>query len=150
MLHNLALRRQVPFLQEDEAGDGRVAAVEPVDSDEEEAVEEDVDNITTIIQHAAVCTANGLPRLNVRRGDSWVIMLWAYFCWRNGVGFGTAVLSLTFGVAYLCVCACIVTDFYVWVIIHIAVYRRTRGMLAAVSMAVSGTYRQCHNEGLSL
>ncbi|KAJ1138640.1 hypothetical protein NDU88_005021 [Pleurodeles waltl] len=50
MLHNLALRRQVPFLQEDEAGAGRVAAVEPVDSDEEEAEEEDVDNRTTIIQ----------------------------------------------------------------------------------------------------
>ncbi|KAJ1193773.1 hypothetical protein NDU88_003069 [Pleurodeles waltl] len=36
--------------REDEAGDGRVAAVEPVDSDEEEAEEEDVDNRTTIIQ----------------------------------------------------------------------------------------------------
>ncbi|KAJ1178084.1 hypothetical protein NDU88_003333 [Pleurodeles waltl] len=47
MLHNLALRRQVPFLQEDEPGDGHVAAVEPVDSDEEEA--EDVDNRNTII-----------------------------------------------------------------------------------------------------
>ncbi|KAJ1136427.1 hypothetical protein NDU88_002844 [Pleurodeles waltl] len=50
MLHNLALRSQVPFLQEDEAGDGHVAAVEPVDSDEEEAEEEDVDNRTTITQ----------------------------------------------------------------------------------------------------
>ncbi|KAJ1160175.1 hypothetical protein NDU88_000677 [Pleurodeles waltl] len=69
---------------EDEAGDGRVAAVEPVDSDEEEAEDEDVDNRTSIIQQyfpvthsAVVCTANGLPRLNVRGGDSWVIMLWA-------------------------------------------------------------------------
>ncbi|KAJ1161939.1 hypothetical protein NDU88_002419 [Pleurodeles waltl] len=50
MLHNLALRRQVPFLQEDVPGDGLVAAVEPVDSDKEEAEEEDVDNRTNIIQ----------------------------------------------------------------------------------------------------
>ncbi|KAJ1168846.1 hypothetical protein NDU88_000759 [Pleurodeles waltl] len=47
MLHNLVLTRQVTFLQEDEAEDGRVAAVEPV---EEEAEEEDLDNRTTIIQ----------------------------------------------------------------------------------------------------
>ncbi|KAJ1131365.1 hypothetical protein NDU88_009702 [Pleurodeles waltl] len=40
----------VPFLQEDEAGDGRVAAVEPVDSEEDEAEDEDVDNRTAIIQ----------------------------------------------------------------------------------------------------
>ncbi|KAJ1083218.1 hypothetical protein NDU88_003378 [Pleurodeles waltl] len=40
MLHNLALRRQVPFLQEDGPDGGVVAAVEPVDSDEEE----DIDN----------------------------------------------------------------------------------------------------------
>ncbi|KAJ1185688.1 hypothetical protein NDU88_002478 [Pleurodeles waltl] len=39
-----------PSSQEDEPGDGRVAAVEPVDSDEEEAEEEDVDNRTTLIQ----------------------------------------------------------------------------------------------------
>ncbi|KAJ1107843.1 hypothetical protein NDU88_005232 [Pleurodeles waltl] len=50
MLHNLALRRQVPFLQEDEPGDSRVAAVKPVDSDKEEAEKEDVDNRTTLIQ----------------------------------------------------------------------------------------------------
>ncbi|KAJ1088532.1 hypothetical protein NDU88_001689, partial [Pleurodeles waltl] len=50
MLHNLALRRQVTFRQEDEPGNGRVAAVEPVDSDEEEAEEEDVDNRTPLIQ----------------------------------------------------------------------------------------------------
>ncbi|KAJ1163652.1 hypothetical protein NDU88_004107 [Pleurodeles waltl] len=50
MLNNLALRRQVPFLKEDEDGDGCVAAVEPVDSDEEEAEDEDVDNRTTIIR----------------------------------------------------------------------------------------------------
>ncbi|KAJ1142790.1 hypothetical protein NDU88_009103 [Pleurodeles waltl] len=49
MLHNLALRRQVPFLQEDEAGDGRVAAVDPVDSEDEEA--EDEDNRSAIIRH---------------------------------------------------------------------------------------------------
>ncbi|KAJ1136911.1 hypothetical protein NDU88_003325 [Pleurodeles waltl] len=50
MLHNMALRRQVPFLQEDEPGDGLVAAVEHVDSEEEAADEEDVDNRTNIIQ----------------------------------------------------------------------------------------------------
>ncbi|KAJ1144098.1 hypothetical protein NDU88_010400 [Pleurodeles waltl] len=49
MLHNLALRRQVPFLQEDDPCDVLVAAVEPVDSEEEEAEEEDVDNRTNII-----------------------------------------------------------------------------------------------------
>ncbi|KAJ1117349.1 hypothetical protein NDU88_005549 [Pleurodeles waltl] len=48
MLHNLALRCQVPFLQDDEARDGRLAAGEPVDSDKEE--EEDVDNRTTILK----------------------------------------------------------------------------------------------------
>ncbi|KAJ1165405.1 hypothetical protein NDU88_005833 [Pleurodeles waltl] len=46
----LALRRQVPFLQEDKAGDGHVEVVEPMNSDEEEADEEDVENRTTIIQ----------------------------------------------------------------------------------------------------
>ncbi|KAJ1217475.1 hypothetical protein NDU88_005069 [Pleurodeles waltl] len=48
MLHNLALRRHMPFLQEEEAGDGHVAAVEPVDSEDEEA--EDEDNRTAVIQ----------------------------------------------------------------------------------------------------
>ncbi|KAJ1188488.1 hypothetical protein NDU88_005249 [Pleurodeles waltl] len=50
MFANLALRHQVPFLQEDVPGDGLVAVVEPVDSEEEEAEEEDVDNRTNIIQ----------------------------------------------------------------------------------------------------
>ncbi|KAJ1198113.1 hypothetical protein NDU88_001957 [Pleurodeles waltl] len=50
MLHNLALRCQVPFLQEDGPDDGVVAAVEPVDSDEEEAEEEDIDNRDSVIQ----------------------------------------------------------------------------------------------------
>ncbi|KAJ1103761.1 hypothetical protein NDU88_001182 [Pleurodeles waltl] len=50
MLHSLALRRQVPFLQEDGSDDGVVAAVEPVDSDEEEAEEEDIDNRDSVIQ----------------------------------------------------------------------------------------------------
>ncbi|KAJ1155099.1 hypothetical protein NDU88_007835 [Pleurodeles waltl] len=50
MSHNLALRHQVPFLQEDVPGDGLVAVVEPVDSEEEEAEEEDFDNRTNIIQ----------------------------------------------------------------------------------------------------
>ncbi|KAJ1169896.1 hypothetical protein NDU88_001784 [Pleurodeles waltl] len=36
--------------KEDEPGDGCVAAVEPVDSDEEEAEEENVDNRTTLIE----------------------------------------------------------------------------------------------------
>ncbi|KAJ1123529.1 hypothetical protein NDU88_001998 [Pleurodeles waltl] len=49
MLHNLALRWQVPFLQEDGPNAGLVAAVEPVDSEEEEAEEEDVDNRNNII-----------------------------------------------------------------------------------------------------
>ncbi|KAJ1081591.1 hypothetical protein NDU88_001770 [Pleurodeles waltl] len=49
MLHNLALRRQVPFLQEDGPDVGLVAAVEPVDSEEEEAEEEDIDNRNNII-----------------------------------------------------------------------------------------------------
>ncbi|KAJ1192267.1 hypothetical protein NDU88_001579 [Pleurodeles waltl] len=50
MLHNLALRCQVPFLQEDEPGDGLVVAMDHVDGEEEEADEEDVDNRTNIIQ----------------------------------------------------------------------------------------------------
>ncbi|KAJ1120126.1 hypothetical protein NDU88_008301 [Pleurodeles waltl] len=43
-------RHWVPCLQGDEPGDGLVAAVEPVDSEEEEAEEEDADNISNIIQ----------------------------------------------------------------------------------------------------
>ncbi|KAJ1081291.1 hypothetical protein NDU88_001473 [Pleurodeles waltl] len=50
MLHNLALRRQVPFLQEDGSDGGVVAAVEPVDSEEEEAEEEDMQNRDSVIQ----------------------------------------------------------------------------------------------------
>ncbi|KAJ1203334.1 hypothetical protein NDU88_007121 [Pleurodeles waltl] len=68
MLHNLALRRQVPFLQEDEAGEGCVAAVEPVDSDEDEAER----YVPPVVYH-------GLPM--VRHGDSWVII-----CGRISVG----------------------------------------------------------------
>ncbi|KAJ1116546.1 hypothetical protein NDU88_004756 [Pleurodeles waltl] len=49
MLHNLALRRQVPFLQEGGPDGGVVAAVEPVDSEDEEA-EEDMDNRDSVIQ----------------------------------------------------------------------------------------------------
>ncbi|KAJ1098143.1 hypothetical protein NDU88_003259, partial [Pleurodeles waltl] len=45
MLHNLALRRHVPFLQEEEAGDARVAAVDPEDSEDD-----DEDNITSAIR----------------------------------------------------------------------------------------------------
>ncbi|KAJ1215273.1 hypothetical protein NDU88_002882 [Pleurodeles waltl] len=50
MLHNLVLQRQVPFLQEDGPDDGVVAAVEPVDSEDEEAEEEDMDNRDSVIQ----------------------------------------------------------------------------------------------------
>ncbi|KAJ1162945.1 hypothetical protein NDU88_003409 [Pleurodeles waltl] len=50
MFHNLALRRQVPSLQEDGPDVGVVAAVEPVDSEDEEAEEEDIDNRNTVIQ----------------------------------------------------------------------------------------------------
>ncbi|KAJ1115774.1 hypothetical protein NDU88_003996 [Pleurodeles waltl] len=50
MLYNLVLRRQVPFLQEYGPAGGLVAAVEPVDSEEEEAEEEDIDNRSNIIQ----------------------------------------------------------------------------------------------------
>ncbi|KAJ1201216.1 hypothetical protein NDU88_005030 [Pleurodeles waltl] len=50
MLHNLALRRQMPFLQEDGPDGGVVAALEPVDSEDEEAEEEDMDNRDSVIQ----------------------------------------------------------------------------------------------------
>ncbi|KAJ1192609.1 hypothetical protein NDU88_001916 [Pleurodeles waltl] len=50
MLHNLALQQQVPFVQEEGPDGGVVAAVEPVDSDEEKAEEEDIDNRDSVIQ----------------------------------------------------------------------------------------------------
>ncbi|KAJ1148629.1 hypothetical protein NDU88_001457 [Pleurodeles waltl] len=50
MLHNLALRRQVPFLKEDDQDGGVVASVEPVESEEEEGEEDDVENRNTVIQ----------------------------------------------------------------------------------------------------
>ncbi|KAJ1143665.1 hypothetical protein NDU88_009970 [Pleurodeles waltl] len=53
---------------------------------------------------AVVCTANGIPQLKDRRVDLWVVIVWAYFCWRDGGGFVIASLSLTFGVADLCGC----------------------------------------------
>ncbi|KAJ1099177.1 hypothetical protein NDU88_004281 [Pleurodeles waltl] len=49
MLHNLALRRQVPFLQEDGPDGGVVAAVEPVESEEEEDDGDDTDNRDRVI-----------------------------------------------------------------------------------------------------
>ncbi|KAJ1154865.1 hypothetical protein NDU88_007608 [Pleurodeles waltl] len=52
MLHNLALRCQVPFLQEEEAGVGRVAVVDPVDSEDEEA--EDEDDNRSVLEQSAV------------------------------------------------------------------------------------------------
>ncbi|KAJ1123805.1 hypothetical protein NDU88_002272 [Pleurodeles waltl] len=36
--------------------------------------------------------------------DSWVVIVWAYSCLRDGGGFVIASLSLTFGVADLCGC----------------------------------------------
>ncbi|KAJ1082759.1 hypothetical protein NDU88_002924 [Pleurodeles waltl] len=50
MLHNLALCRHVPFLQEEEAVDGRVAAVDPVDSEDDEAQDEEEDNRSAVIR----------------------------------------------------------------------------------------------------
>ncbi|KAJ1114333.1 hypothetical protein NDU88_002571 [Pleurodeles waltl] len=50
MLHNLALRGQVPFLQEDGPDGGVVAAVEPVESEKEEDDGDDTDNRDTVIQ----------------------------------------------------------------------------------------------------
>ncbi|KAJ1200334.1 hypothetical protein NDU88_004158 [Pleurodeles waltl] len=50
MLHNLALHRQVPFLQEDGRDGGVVAAVEPVESDEEEDDGAETDNRDRIIE----------------------------------------------------------------------------------------------------
>ncbi|KAJ1216429.1 hypothetical protein NDU88_004031 [Pleurodeles waltl] len=124
MLHNLALQRQVPFLQEDGPAGGLVAAVEPVDSEKEEAEEEDIDNRNNIIMQyfqcvyfelsnvvvfcvcvcilsEVVCTANGIPQLKYRCVDSWVVIVRAYSCWCDGGGFVFASLSLIFGVADL-------------------------------------------------
>ncbi|KAJ1115014.1 hypothetical protein NDU88_003242 [Pleurodeles waltl] len=56
------------------------------------------------ILSTAVCTANGILRLKDRRVDSCVVIVWAYFCCRDGGGFVFASLSLTFGVADLCGC----------------------------------------------
>ncbi|KAJ1171997.1 hypothetical protein NDU88_003854 [Pleurodeles waltl] len=53
---------------------------------------------------AAVCTANGKPRLKDRRVDSWVIMAWAYFCWRDGGGLVTSTFPPTAGLAVCCGC----------------------------------------------
>ncbi|KAJ1174811.1 hypothetical protein NDU88_000102 [Pleurodeles waltl] len=46
----------------------------------------------------------GILRLKDRRMDSWVVIAWSCFCWRDGGGFVFASLSLTFGVADLCGC----------------------------------------------
>ncbi|KAJ1161953.1 hypothetical protein NDU88_002433 [Pleurodeles waltl] len=53
---------------------------------------------------AAVCTANGIPRLKDRCRDLRVGMVWAYFCWRDGGGLVIASFLLTFGVADFCGC----------------------------------------------
>ncbi|KAJ1137011.1 hypothetical protein NDU88_003424 [Pleurodeles waltl] len=107
MLHNLALQRQVPFLQEDGPDGGAEAAGEPVDSEDEEAEEEDIDKRNTVILqcfHTAVCTTNGILLFNGLRVDSWFVIVWAYSCWCDCVGFVITSLSLTIGVADLCGC----------------------------------------------
>ncbi|KAJ1148627.1 hypothetical protein NDU88_001455 [Pleurodeles waltl] len=53
---------------------------------------------------AAMCTANGIPRLKDRCVDSCVVIVWAYFCWRDGGGLVIASFSLAFGVADFCGC----------------------------------------------
>ncbi|KAJ1177228.1 hypothetical protein NDU88_002489 [Pleurodeles waltl] len=45
-----AITRELPSEEEEEAGDARVAAVEPVDSEVEEAEDEDEDNRTNVIR----------------------------------------------------------------------------------------------------
>ncbi|KAJ1152893.1 hypothetical protein NDU88_005667 [Pleurodeles waltl] len=50
MLHNLALRRHVPFQQEEETGDAPAAAVNPEDSENEKAEDENEDNRTSVIR----------------------------------------------------------------------------------------------------
>ncbi|KAJ1126556.1 hypothetical protein NDU88_004963 [Pleurodeles waltl] len=52
---------------------------------------------------AAVC-ANGILGLKDHRLNSWVVIVWAYYFWRDNVGFVIASLSLTSGVADLCGC----------------------------------------------
>ncbi|KAJ1160639.1 hypothetical protein NDU88_001134 [Pleurodeles waltl] len=36
--------------------------------------------------------------------DSWIVIVWAYFCWRDGGGLVIASFSLAFGVADFCGC----------------------------------------------
>ncbi|KAJ1211068.1 hypothetical protein NDU88_006430, partial [Pleurodeles waltl] len=48
------------------------------------------------ILSAAVCTANGIPRLKDCRVHLCVLIAWACFCWRDGGGFVFASLSLAF------------------------------------------------------
>ncbi|KAJ1144900.1 hypothetical protein NDU88_011194 [Pleurodeles waltl] len=50
------------------------------------------------------CTANEIPWLKDRRVDSCVVIVWAYFCWRDGGGLVIASFSLPFGVADFCGC----------------------------------------------
>ncbi|KAJ1178576.1 hypothetical protein NDU88_003821 [Pleurodeles waltl] len=86
----------VPFLQEDEARDERVAEVDPVDREDEEAEDEDEDNKTAIIQQyfthrcAYLDLSNVVvfcKRVCILNVDSWVVIVWAYFCWRDGGSF---------------------------------------------------------------
>ncbi|KAJ1116243.1 hypothetical protein NDU88_004459 [Pleurodeles waltl] len=75
-----------------------------VSGDETGREEEDVEEGDTVEAVDVVCTANGLPQLKDRCVDSWVVIVWAYSCWRDGVGFDITSLSLTFGVSDLCGC----------------------------------------------
>ncbi|KAJ1190587.1 hypothetical protein NDU88_007325 [Pleurodeles waltl] len=50
MLHNLALRRHLPFLQEEEAGEGHVAAVDTVNSEDKVKEDEYEENTTAVIR----------------------------------------------------------------------------------------------------
>ncbi|KAJ1109026.1 hypothetical protein NDU88_006395 [Pleurodeles waltl] len=98
------------------------------------------------ILSVAVCTANGILRLKDRRVDSWVVIVWADSCWRDGGGFVIASLSLTFGVADLCGCLYF-GGFRDVDRIAVAEFRRRSGVLAVFCTAVSGIYHQCCNEG---
>ncbi|KAJ1126845.1 hypothetical protein NDU88_005251 [Pleurodeles waltl] len=57
-----------------------------------------------VLPLAVVCTAIGILRLKDRSVDSWVVIVWTYSCWRDGVGFVIASSSLTFSVSVLCGC----------------------------------------------
>ncbi|KAJ1198138.1 hypothetical protein NDU88_001982 [Pleurodeles waltl] len=88
---------------------------------------------------------NGIPRLKDRRVDSWVVIVWAYFCWRDGLVI--ASFSLPFGVADLCGCLYFGGLPVVGQNDCGGLPRRYVGGLLT---AVSGFYRQGWNDHLSL